>query len=156
MGSKKAIEIIARAVLIHEGSVLMCRNIKGDYCYLPGGHVEFTESAPCALERELLEETGLGSVIGPLLLTTEQLFDDDTRIHHEINLVFLVEQLGPGANPPAQVPSIEEHIDFVWIDLAQAAQTDIRPHEIRAWLMSGGITEARCGPWISGFSRTPS
>ncbi|MEX0877053.1 MAG: NUDIX domain-containing protein [Phycisphaerales bacterium] len=156
MGNKTKIEVIARGVLIHNARVLMCRNIKHGYCYLPGGHVEFGEPASKALERELLEETGLASSAGPMVLTTEQHFDDGKKIHHEINLVFLVEQLGPSPTPPESVPSIEDDIDFVWIDLAQVPEADIRPQEIRAWLMSGGVHDPEHGPWISGFSAPES
>ena len=133
----------------------MCRNIEHNYCYLPGGHIEFAEKATDALIREIKEETGLESSIGPLLLTTEQCFNDGKRIHHEINTVFHVEHIGeskvPLARPPEHIPSIEDDIDFVWIDLAQLSETDIRPTEIKAWLMSGGATTPSQGDWLSGF-----
>ncbi|MBL4698764.1 MAG: NUDIX domain-containing protein [Phycisphaerales bacterium] len=155
MGSKHHTEIIARGLLIHNGRVLMCRNIKHNYCYLPGGHVEFAEKASDALIREIKEETGLESSVGPLLLTTEQCFNDGKRVHHEINVVFHVEHIGestvPNSNPPSEVPSIESYIDFAWVDLAQLPEADIRPNEIKAWLMSGGATTPSQGPWLTGF-----
>jgi len=131
----------------------MCKNREHGYCYLPGGHIEFAERASKALSREFLEETGLSSTIGPLLLTTEQCFDDGKQIHHEVNTVFHVEQLGAKGSSDAQptVPSLEDYIEFVWLDLAQLPEADIRPVEIKAWLASGGATDADQGPWISGF-----
>lgn len=129
----------------------MCRNIKHNYCYLPGGHVEFAERSSDALKREMLEETGLRSEIGPLLLTTEQYFNDGKKTHHEINTVFHMEQIGSSKTPPDTVPSIEDKIDFVWVDLAQLPETDVRPNEIKAWLISGGATEPAQGQWLSGF-----
>ena len=154
MGKKPHIEFIARGLLIHQGRVLFCRNLKSGYCFLPGGHVEFAETASMALIREFKEETGLESRVGPLLLTTEQCFDDGKKVHHEMNVVFHVEQLGPSKTPPESVPSIEDKIDFVWIDLAELPETDIRPDEIKAWLMSGGVTSKDAGPWLSGFEQT--
>ena len=151
MGSKQTTEIIARGLLINNGRVLMCRHIKADYCYLPGGHVEFAEKTQDALVREMMEETGLKSTAGRLLLTTEQCFNDGKQVHHEINMVFHVEQLGPSSTPPETVPSMEKKIDFVWIDLAQLPEADIRPTEVKAWLMSGGATDNTAGPWLSGF-----
>ncbi len=155
MESKKTIEVIARGLVLDRGRVLMCRNIKHNYCYLPGGHVEFAEKARDALIREFKEETGLDSIAGPLLLTTEQCFHEDSSaaapIHHEINVVFHVEQLGPSKAPPETVPSIEDKIEFIWVDLAQLPETDVRPDEIKAWLMSGGATQKSQGPWLSGF-----
>jgi len=151
MGKKQRTEFIARGLLVHKGQVLCCRNIKSGYCFLPGGHIEFGEKAADALSREFKEETGLDSTIGPLLLTTEQCFNDGKKVHHELNVVFHVEQLGPAQTPPDNVPTIEEKIDFVWVDLAQIPESDVRPHEIKAWLMSGGATCDSSGPWLSGF-----
>lgn len=151
MGSKQTTEIIARGLLIENGHVLMCRHIKADYCYLPGGHVEFAEKAQDALTREIMEETGLESSAGGLLLTTEQSFHDGKRVHHEINMVFHVEQLGPSSTPLQAVESMEKKIDFLWVDLAAIPETDVRPNEIKAWLMSGGVTAKDSGPWLSGF-----
>jgi len=152
MASSKSIEIIARGVLINQARVLMCRNKKHGYFYLPGGHVEFGERAQDALLREMLEETGLAATAGPLLLTSEQFFDDGRKVHHEINLVFHMEQLGPSAAAPETVPSMEDSIDFAWVELAQLQEADVRPEEIRAWLMSGGVLDAGEGAWLSGFS----
>jgi len=151
MGKTKAIEVIARGLVLERGRVLLCRNIESGYCYLPGGHVEFAERAQEALKREIKEETGLDSSIGPLLLTTEQCFEDPKRVHHEINVVFLVEHIGPANTPPTLVASIEDQIDFVWVELAELPECDVRPPEIKAWLMSGGATNDAQGHWLSGF-----
>lgn len=42
-----------------------------------------------------------------------------------------------GSNLP-EVVSAEPHIDFVWVDLASMTDLDIRPPEVKAWLMLGG------------------
>lgn len=144
------IEIIARGLLVHQGRVLLCKNLKHGYFYLPGGHVEFTESASVALKREMIEECGQSVETGPLLLTTEQVFRGPKRMRHEINLVFHMEQLGGKSTPPDSVPSMEDKIDFEWVELAQLHETDFRPDELKAWLMSGGGVDPAHGPMISG------
>ncbi len=141
------IEIIARGVLVHQSRVLVCRNVKHGYCYLPGGHVEFGERASESLAREITEELGLDSRIGAFLFGTEEVFETGSRKHHEVNVVFHVEQLGPEPDPPAAVPSKERSIAFEWIDLAALHETDLRPDSIKAWLLAGGEDPAR---WISG------
>lgn len=42
-----------------------------------------------------------------------------------------------GSNLP-EVVSVEPHIEFVWADLASMTDLDIRPPEVKAWLMLGG------------------
>src|SRR5207244_2488189 len=85
------IEFIARGLCIRNERVLLCKSIKDNYLYLPGGHVDFGESAPTALAREFMEETGTAVQVGPLALIHEHLFRQSGRLRHELNLVFHVE-----------------------------------------------------------------
>ncbi len=149
------IEVIARGLFIHQNQVLLCQNRKHGYHYLPGGHVEFAEQASIALQRELIEECSLESQIGPLLLTTEQVFCTKKHTHHEINLVFHVEHIGSDSTVPKEITSNEPEIGFVWVDLAAITETDLRPLEIQAWLASGGETSPTQGPLLSGIEKTP-
>ncbi len=132
------IEIIARALALREGRVLLCRSVKGQYAYLPGGHVEPEELATEACARELLEETGVEASVGPCLLIAETRFHDGRKARHELNLVFHVE-LPPGLRPD-EPKSREPKIAFEWLDLAAVYETDIRPRCIKAWLASGEFT----------------
>lgn len=68
------IEVIARGVWIVGQQVLLCRNRKHGHVFLPGGHVEFGESAAEALAREFLEETGQRVRIGTFLGGVEASF----------------------------------------------------------------------------------
>lgn len=147
MANKQHIEVIARGLILDGGMVLLCTSRKGGYSYLPGGHVEFGESASAAVVRELEEETGLQMDCGECLLVTEGSFDADGKDHHEINIVFHVEH----HTPPRSIQSREDDIEFHWVDLAAVVGMDVRPAAIRAWLVAGGQLEpgaARCG-WVS-------
>ncbi len=126
------IEVIARGLCIRDGKVLLCRHIKQAYNYLPGGHVEFGESATDALAREMMEEAGVEVDVGPCVFVSEGEFDTKKRHHHELNIVFLME-LQPGT----AIESIEPKIAFDWIDLASIVDTDIRPPAAKAWLAAG-------------------
>jgi 8-oxo-dGTP diphosphatase len=152
MPKRDHLEVIARAVLRHGGSVLACRSVEGDYFYLPGGHVEHGERAAAAAARELIEEAGLGVTPGECVLVSEGIFEARGRRHHEINLVFLVEPVEgfPPDQPAPAIQSREPEIAFEWLDLASVGDVDFRPESIRAWLASGGefdTSAARCG-WI--------
>jgi 8-oxo-dGTP diphosphatase len=143
------IETIARGLIRSGSRVLLCQSRKHGYHYLPGGHIEFGEPARTALARELLEECGLESRIGPLLLTEEQIFTQKSKNRHEITLIFRVDQLGPNpAAMPDEVASTEDHIAFVWVDLAAATDLVIYPESTKAWLASGGIVHTETGPFL--------
>ncbi|MFI4898354.1 MAG: NUDIX hydrolase [Phycisphaerales bacterium JB059] len=154
MGSKHT-ELIARGLILQGGRVLLCRNVKHGYHYLPGGHIEFGESAAAALKREIMEEAGLASRIGAPLLVFEQAFEQNGKPHHELTVVFHVEQLAdPDEADPheaglPEVESKEAKLAFDWVELAALPETDLRPIEMKAWLMSGGGDGELA--WLSGF-----
>ena len=124
------IEVIARAVMIRDGKILLCRDIAGDYAFLPGGHVEFGESSPDALRREMQEEAGIDVDVGALVHVCEQRFVQKGKERHEVTLMFHVEPVA------GDVVSQESHISFTWADLASLADLDLRPAVTRAWLMA--------------------
>ena len=84
-------EVVARGVLIADGHILLCRNVKHGYSYLPGGHVDPGESAAHALAREFMEEAALPIRVGGPLAVSENVFTQGGVRHHEVNLVFHVE-----------------------------------------------------------------
>jgi 8-oxo-dGTP diphosphatase len=151
------VEIIARGCLLHGSSVLLCRNLKHGYAYLPGGHVEFGESAAGALAREFLEECGVRVRVGELALVSEGAFPTKKRWHHEVNLVFHVEHAtgwpdvksrGAAAAHPI-VKSREASIAFEWVELAAIPDMDLRPVSAKAWLATLGSTAGERVEWVS-------
>ncbi|MEO1129985.1 MAG: NUDIX domain-containing protein [Planctomycetota bacterium] len=144
----KHIEFIARGVLQHGHRLLLCRNAKHGYTYLPGGHVEFGETAAEALAREFREETGLDVRVGSCGLVCEQTFEQGGKQRHEVSVVFHVEPVDlqiDAAGHPATVESLEPKIAFDWVDLAALVDADLRPTAIKAWLTSGAASTE----WVS-------
>lgn len=142
----KSIEVIARGVLRRGNSVLLCRNDSGGYFYLPGGHVEFGESAMDALAREFMEECHVEVQVRSLALVSEGTFEAGGKRHHELNLVFHVERVGTG-----EIESREKDISFHWKDLATIVDIDLRPASARAWLVTAEAGVA----WASEVPKHP-
>ena len=107
------IETIARGICRKDGALLVCQPAKGGRCYLPGGHIEFAETARQALVREIQEEMGLRATAGAFLGVTENTFTQKGEQHCEINLMFALDipDITPETNPPAT----ESWIAFRWV-----------------------------------------
>lgn len=60
-----------RAIIIHEGHILLIRYKNGQYYNFPGGGVEDGETLAECVKREVLEETGLTVDVGEMLFTLE-------------------------------------------------------------------------------------
>ena len=122
------IELIARGVLVRDGHVLLCRNKKGKKNFLPGGHIEFNESATRALQREIEEETGLKSTVGRFLGAIEHTFRHKGERLCEINLVFEFDIRGASVSRP--VMSAEKKIEFIWFPLRKLSRSRIEPQTL--------------------------
>jgi ADP-ribose pyrophosphatase YjhB (NUDIX family) len=76
--------IAVRAIVVHEGK-LLCVKHKGyggfakrsvNYWCTPGGGVDAGESLTAALEREMIEETGVNAAVGNLLYIQQFITED--------------------------------------------------------------------------------
>ena len=136
MNEKSVLEVIARGACVVEGKILLCHGKNSGLTYLPGGHVEFGETAREALVRELAEETGRGARAGRFLGCCEHSFVQNGEPHAEINLVF--ELAVEGASPQRPVEAAEDWIGFVWHPLDALAGAHFEPAalggQLAAWL----------------------
>lgn len=126
---KKNIETIARAVIINKGKILMCQAKGRSWYYFPGGHVEFGEAADDALAREMKEE--LGAKIDDIRFIgfVENVFNQDKKDHHEMNLVFQAKIDG------LPKTSLEDHIEFHWIDVNSLDKENILPISLKKMVL---------------------
>jgi 8-oxo-dGTP diphosphatase len=133
---KNHIQVIARAVIVDDGHVLLTCGTNGTdtYTYLPGGHVELGETTSGALMRELYEEIGItDGQIGSFLGVHEcRWHNRHGKLEHEINFVFTVNVPGFSRHqPPA---SQESHIAFIWAPLSELATVNLLPTVMRTHL----------------------
>ena len=81
------------AVIINGDKVLAMKDNHADYYYLPGGRVQFNETAENALLRELKEELNVDAKIVRPLYFNQNFFNEDVLKvdYHEIGIYFLVD-----------------------------------------------------------------
>ncbi|MBH0778466.1 NUDIX domain-containing protein [Nocardia bovistercoris] len=140
--SADSTEIIARAVIRRDGSLLLARQRDKSWSFLPGGHVEEGERVEVALVREIAEELGVAAEIAGFVGVVEHGYIEDGTIRHELNLVF---EVGIGASEPV---GQEDHLEFHWLPVAQLADTDVRPGALKdALLAADGDFAPFWHPW---------
>jgi len=115
------IEIITRAVILDKDKILLCKKKGNDYYFLPGGHIEFGETAEQALERELKEELNVSAEKFNYIGTIENFFTENDKKYHEIILVFHIE----AKNVTDKTP--EDHIEFSWVDIRSLKRETVEP-----------------------------
>ncbi len=130
-----SITLLTRGVVLDDGRLLLCRQVGSAHTFLPGGHVEFLESCSAALEREIEEELGVDCQVGRYLGAVEHQWfgpvhpGGASSDRHEIAHFFAVslDGIGSGISPP----SLENHLEFVWVDLDDLDRHNLRPILLR-------------------------
>jgi 8-oxo-dGTP pyrophosphatase MutT (NUDIX family) len=120
------IEVIARAVIIDKNTqkVLFCATKNRSHYYLPGGHIEFGETAAFALRREIQEEINIDIPEDNFTFAgaSENFFEQEGKSHHEVNFFFRAE-----ISLDKNIQSAEEHIIFEWVSFEEFSKTPILP-----------------------------
>ena len=111
----------ARAIAIKNGNILLVKNIKKNFYFLPGGGLEFGETLQDAVKREFEEEANLTNLnVKSVIGIFENIFIDDQKYHTIENLVE-VEILDEN------VVSVEDHISFEWVPIEQITEIKYYP-----------------------------
>ena len=119
------IEVIARGLLIKDYHLLVCKGKNAKYFYLPGGHIEFGETAEEALHREWHEELACDCNIQKYLTHFEERFVVGDKKHHEYTFLYQVDCEKLSLNEP--LPHPEEDLFFEWLPLDEKPSLHLYP-----------------------------
>ena len=120
-------------ILIHDNRLLVEWNDAGNFCFVPGGRVEYGETGPTALQREAREELGEPVKIARLLAAADNLFALDGRRYQEISLYFLM-QLDATSRLRARdgvFEGTEPDTRFEWMPVAALERANLMPPFLR-------------------------
>lgn len=120
---------LARGIFIKDKKVLLAHAKGYTNTFLPGGHIEFGESAKDALVREIEEELGITSTVVDFLGLVEHKWEKKGILHCEINQIFEVisEDLKTSDNPK----SSEAHLEFFWWNVEDLDTINLQPYPFR-------------------------
>ena len=98
MAEKIRPRVRVAGILIEDGRILLIENTKNDkkYWLVPGGGVDWGESAAEALIREFKEETSLDIEVEKFLFISETIAPDKQK--HVINLYFKIKKAENSSN----------------------------------------------------------
>jgi len=130
------IEVITRAVITCKNEILLNHsneiNKKCNY-FLPGGHLEFGETAEECLRRELKEELDAKVASLKFLTYLDNYYTKDKIDHQEINLLFEVKL---DAKESFKLTSQEGHISIKWLNFNKLIAIHLLPGNIQKFLVN--------------------
>lgn len=135
-------QLRAAALIRRNGHILVHRAVMEPFWSLPGGRVEVEESGAETLGREILEETGCTSRIGPLRFVIENFFTLGGRQMHEIGFYYDAELTQSLPFHESEVVHRSRdggtELEFRWVRTEQAAldQIDLKPLPLIALIES--------------------
>ena len=118
---KNKVEITVRAVIICGDEVLLCKYKSRNYLFFPGGHINFSEKARDALNRELREEAGISFKKWTFIGVAENIYQEDFQKHHEIVLAFVAKTQWK------KIKDQEDDLEFFWKNKSEIAKEKILP-----------------------------
>jgi 8-oxo-dGTP pyrophosphatase MutT (NUDIX family) len=133
-----------KAIVIRDESILVIayRDEEGEWFSLPGGGQEPGETLTDALQRECLEELGVGVEAGPLRYIREYIgahheFSREHENLHQIDFMFECALSGALPDAPPSNPDLTQ-TGIRWLPLSSLATARLYPKELRR-LLTGGI-----------------
>ena len=133
--SKNGVTFMYRigGIAVSHGCLLVEHISRHNFCFLPGGRVEYGENAIAALAREIREEISEEAIIGRLVIVSDNLFELDNERYQEVVLYFLIEFM-PGSKVLGRDDAFngnEPDTIFQWIPLDQVRKFNLVPSFLR-------------------------
>lgn len=120
----------AVAIIIEREHVLIQRKADDDFWSLPGGRVELFEDTQSTIRREVREELGWESDVGPLCFYVESFFTFKDVHYHELSTFFQVNPIcAPEFTPEHDFHGIESDVDviFRWVAIEDLVSYNLKP-----------------------------
>lgn len=128
------LNIRSAGIIIHNGKVLVHRNVNSDHYALVGGRVEIGEDSETTLKREIQEEMGKEIEITGYVSTIENFFEMKDSKYHEIMFVHRAEFVDDEDKKiEYTIKNIEgeDYLQYEWIEINKIDEYPIVPKAIK-------------------------
>ena len=128
------LNVRAAGIMIHNGKILVHRDINLDHYALIGGRVEIGESSADTVKREIKEELGKNIEITGYISTIENFFEMKGSKYHEIMFVHKIEFTNEEDKKiEYTMKNIEgkDYLQYEWIDLGSIDEYPLLPIAIK-------------------------
>lgn len=122
---KKPFHHLARGIIVKDNKLLLLHAKGYHQSFLPGGHIEFAESAKTALSRELYEECGVRFHVGNFIGVSEHQWFEDGVLNCEVTQLF--EMTSQDIHTNKSPRSLERHLEFFWCDINDLDSQNLEP-----------------------------
>ena len=121
-------------IIIHNGKILLHRNVNSGHYALIGGRVAIGENSEDTIIREIKEELGKDVEITGYVGTIENFFEMKGRKYHEIMFVYKIEFVNEEDKKiEYTIKNIEgkDYLQYEWIELEKIAEYEVVPKVIK-------------------------
>lgn len=128
------LNVRAAGVMIHNGKILVHRNINSDHYCLIGGRVEIGECSSDTIKREIKEELGKNIEITGYISTIENFFKMKGSKYHEIMFIHKIEFMNEEDKKiEYTMKNIEgkDYLQYEWIDLDNIDEYPLLPIAVK-------------------------
>lgn len=128
------LNVRAAGVMIHNGKILVHRNVNSDHYALIGGRVEIGESSANTIKREIKEELWKDIEITGYISIIENFFEMKGSKYHEIMFVHKIEFINEEDKKIEYImKNVEgkDYLQYEWIDLDKIEEYPLVPKAIK-------------------------
>ena len=119
-------------VLLRDGKVLLHKEGRDQYWYLPGGRCELMETSADTLVREFMEEANAAVTVERLLWVIENFYEAHGETFHEVGLYYLINS--DNMNTADEFEGIEINgntLYFKWFAIEELDAVRVLPDALR-------------------------
>jgi len=134
------LNVRAAGIMIHNGKILLHRNINSDHYALIGGRIAIGENSVDTIQREMEEEVGKKVEVKGFAETIENFFEMKGSKYHEIMFIHFIEFMyEEDKKIEYTLKNLEgkQHLQYEWVELNKLEKYRLVPEILKNIIKEG-------------------